>query len=188
MQLVDLLPVVGLLTVYSNHLDLLPKLRSILNLPQDREPSPPKTVRRARRLNPEQTTELIDRYRAGETVYQLGSAFGIHRSTVGLILKRNNVTLRHPPLTEAQVDEVVRLVASGLSQADVGRRLALPVPRAGEPPPCLGSPAAPPRRAVRQRRGRRADHRVRHIAADHRRRGDFRCGCSRPKKSVIEGA
>jgi hypothetical protein len=39
--------------------------------------------RRARQLDGEEVQQLIDGYRAGATVYELGDQFGINRQTVG---------------------------------------------------------------------------------------------------------
>lgn len=68
-------------------------------------PAERRRVRTARQLDAKQTRELIQGYRAGATVYELGERFGIERRTVSVILKRNGVQMRRQGLTDNQVRE-----------------------------------------------------------------------------------
>jgi DNA invertase Pin-like site-specific DNA recombinase len=49
---------------------------------------------RQKRLSDEIKTQVIDRYKAGETVLSIASTFKIHRSTVFIILKKAGVSRR----------------------------------------------------------------------------------------------
>jgi hypothetical protein len=66
---------------------------------------------------------LIEGYRAGATVYELGDQFRIDRRTVSKILKRRGVTMRMQGLTAEQIDEAVRLYEAGWSLARIGGRM-----------------------------------------------------------------
>lgn len=89
--------------------------------------SPPPTALTARRpatahqLDVQQVQALIDGYRGGATVYQLGGQFGIDRRTVSTVLKRHGVLIRKQGLTTEQIQEAIRLYESGLSLARVGQ-------------------------------------------------------------------
>jgi hypothetical protein len=69
--------------------------------------------------------QLMDGYRAGGTVYQLGEQFGIDRRTVGAILKRNGVVTRGGGLSPTQIDEAVELYESGWSLARIAERVGV---------------------------------------------------------------
>jgi hypothetical protein len=64
-------------------------------------------------INAFQTEKLIEGYRRGKTVYELGREFGIHLATVGVILKRNNMPMRMRGLDELLRLEIVRLREEG---------------------------------------------------------------------------
>lgn len=105
------------------------QLTKLLNLPTDparTQEQPVEAVpNRARRLSAEQTAELVARYESGETVYELGSRFGIHRTTVGVILKREQVTTRWRVLTESDIAEAIARYQAGASEATVAAHFNL---------------------------------------------------------------
>jgi IS30 family transposase len=82
-------------------------------------------VRKRRVLKVEEIAHLIEGYRNGGTVYQLAAQFGVHRITVGVILKRNGVEIRRRGLDESQRAEVARLRGEGMSYARIGERLGV---------------------------------------------------------------
>lgn len=47
-----------------------------------------------RRLSEDEITRLVDAYEQGESVYQLGRRFGIHRTTVSAHLRRTSIQTR----------------------------------------------------------------------------------------------
>ena len=53
--------------------------------------SQPVRHKQCRRLTEAQIEELAAQYRNGLTVYELAGVFGIHRTTVGIILRRHGV-------------------------------------------------------------------------------------------------
>jgi hypothetical protein len=55
-------------------------------------------------LPPDDVEARIDDYRAGATVYDLATRFGIHRTSVSQHLRRNGVRMRHQGLEQDQVD------------------------------------------------------------------------------------
>ena len=68
---------------------------------------------------------LIDSYRGGATVYELGARFKIDRRTVSVILKREGVMLRRRGLDTEQVDQAVHLYGTGWSLAKIGEHLGV---------------------------------------------------------------
>lgn len=78
---------------------------------------------RHRRLTPEQIAELIARYEAGSTVYELGDAFKINRKTVSIILKREGITTRHRKLTDQDIEQAIALYNEGHSLESVATQL-----------------------------------------------------------------
>lgn len=69
-----------------------------------------------------EVAEMVQRYHAGETVYELAKAFGCHRSTVSAVLKRNGVTVTLVK-SEKMFDptEVVALYESGMKSKEIGK-------------------------------------------------------------------
>jgi hypothetical protein len=49
------------------------------------------------RLDKAGEQQAIDAYISGKTIYEVGTQFGIHRTTVSAILKRNSVKMRRMP-------------------------------------------------------------------------------------------
>ncbi|MFK0071902.1 hypothetical protein [Arthrobacter woluwensis] len=76
-------------------------------------------------LSEEKARELVEHYRAGKNVYELGGEYGIHRTTASSILKHHGIKLRRTSPTEEQVAEMIRLYESGLSMARVGERFGV---------------------------------------------------------------
>jgi transposase-like protein len=75
------------------------------------------------RLKPDEAQQVIASYAAGATVYELAAKFGINRKTVSRILHRNEVTMRMVGLSEAQIDEAVKLYENGRSTGWIGHHL-----------------------------------------------------------------
>ena len=113
-----------LLRRYSNRTDVLERIEALLELTPVRQPrvDPPTPPQRHRRLTAEETTDLLQRYKAGETVYELGAAFGINRRTVSTILKRKGAQLRWRKLTHENKVEACRLYETGESLSSVAAR------------------------------------------------------------------
>ena len=77
-------------------------------LPDPGTPAPPPTKRpkpgRIRRLEPDHIEQLVARYQAGATVYELSDQFGIDRKTVSRTLRRHDVPMRRAGLQPDQVE------------------------------------------------------------------------------------
>jgi site-specific DNA recombinase len=74
-----------------------------------------------RRLSTVEIEALIADYEAGGRVSELAQVYGIHRTTVSAHVARAGKTRRQ--LTEAQIEEAVRLYEEGWSLRAVGQRL-----------------------------------------------------------------
>ena len=80
-----------------------------------------------RRLSPTDVVDLVNAYRAGATISQLATEFGVHRTTVPAHLDRRSVP-RHSEQTAWDDDilnEAAERYAAGLSLADVGDRYGI---------------------------------------------------------------
>ena len=96
----------------------LPDLEAPLQpIPKRQPPS------RARQLDAEQVRVLIEGYRSGATVYELGDQFGIERRTVSTILHRHSVPMRRRGLSTARIDDAIRLYNQGWSLARISDRM-----------------------------------------------------------------
>lgn len=79
----------------------------------------------ARRLGPAEVASLVERYQAGATARQLAGEFGIHRVTVGKLMRREGVRLRLDGLDPSQVEKAAQLYARGWSSARIGAQLGV---------------------------------------------------------------
>jgi len=77
------------------------------------------------RLSARQVADLVEGYRAGQTVYELADHFGLHRATVSTHLHRQGVTLRRQGLDDDGIDHAVHLYEQGWSVARIGDRLGV---------------------------------------------------------------
>jgi len=117
---------VELLRRYSNQSDLLSALMTVLTLPTEiRVPERCQPKQKQRRLRELEQLELVDAYRAGESVHGLADRFGVARQTVSAVLERHRVARRYRILKPQDVDAAVGLYESGLSLVAVGERLGV---------------------------------------------------------------
>ncbi len=84
--------------------------------------APRLVCRKQRLLSADDAVRLVDGYRDGKTVYELGREFGIHRVTVSAHLKRAGVPMRRLGLDESLRAEITRLRDEGWSYARLGER------------------------------------------------------------------
>lgn len=74
-------------------------------------------------LTPDEITHIKRDYAKGMIVYELGTKYDVHRSTISAALHRNDVRMRRLGLTPAQTIHAQSLYESGLSLADIGSQL-----------------------------------------------------------------
>ena len=75
------------------------------------------------RLRPEQIDEIVVRYRNGETAPMLAEAFGVHRKTILLALRRRGVEPRYRRLDDDDVAQAACWYHEGWSLARIGGEL-----------------------------------------------------------------
>lgn len=75
------------------------------------------------RLHASVAAEVVADYEAGMPTTKLTGKYGLGKSSVLRLLRDADVEMRRQPLSEPEVDEAVRLYASGLSVAAVGLRI-----------------------------------------------------------------
>lgn len=73
----------------------------------------------------DEVVELVQRYKAGTTTYELAALYGCKRQTISGKLRSAGVMLRMDSPSEEQIDEMVRLYESGLSLVRVGDRIGV---------------------------------------------------------------
>ena len=66
---------------------------------------------------------MVERYKAGATVYELAAEFSCHRTTVSARLKKARVSLRLQSQTFEVVELMANLYTSGLPSIEIGERL-----------------------------------------------------------------
>ena len=113
--------------MFSNRSDQGRSLRKLLQHP----PSDPQVVRTrtarraARRLDESEVEALSEAYKVRVTVYELGRRFGIHRSTVYVVLERQGVSRWYRLLEGATLDRAMQLYDAGKSLNRVGQDLGV---------------------------------------------------------------
>ncbi len=123
-----------LVRAYSNLSSRCRQTHRALSLAREEHPvreesasATPVSRRVVRRLTTEQVAELVESYRAGDSVPIVAKRFGIDRSTVLAHLDRAGVPRRPTvrAMTDAQVQEAARLYAEGLSLLRTGERFGV---------------------------------------------------------------
>jgi DNA-directed RNA polymerase specialized sigma24 family protein len=84
--------------------------------PTDHQQSLPVRQRQTqRRLNDEQTQQLVAEYEAGASMKELAARWDMHRTTVGSHLRQAGVQLRRQGVPDPLLDEAIRLYNDGWS-------------------------------------------------------------------------
>jgi DNA invertase Pin-like site-specific DNA recombinase len=82
-------------------------------------------IRSKRFLTPQDTTDIVSRYQAGDTTQQVGTHYGISKTRVASVLREQGVIIRRQGLTSDQVREAATLYATGKSLAWIGYRFGV---------------------------------------------------------------
>jgi DNA-binding CsgD family transcriptional regulator len=87
----------------------------------ERSDGPGSGSSRQRRLKAHEIDRMVAAYEeGGMTLREIGTAFGVHRTTVSGHLKQRGVSLRGKGLDDDAIPEMVRLYKEGRSAADLG--------------------------------------------------------------------
>jgi transposase-like protein len=87
--------------------------------------SPDRQWRTMRQLRTGEVDELVAAYRTGGTVYTLAEQFGIHRATVGKLLRSRGIDTTPPALTPSQIERAAELYQEGWSLAKIAKRFGV---------------------------------------------------------------
>lgn len=87
--------------------------------------APPRAFKTLRKLKLAEISELVAQFQAGSSVYKLADRFGIHRSTVGRLLRSQGIDTTAPALTEELVREAVQLYTDGWSCKKIARHVGV---------------------------------------------------------------
>ena len=114
---------------YSKH-DLtgvgLDRLRAMLAAGHRRRAdarSRPQRYKLDQRLDASAPAQVVADYEAGMPTTQLTVKYGLSKASVLRLLHEAGVEMRRQPFSEQELDEAVRLYASGLSTAAIGAQL-----------------------------------------------------------------
>lgn len=128
----------GLTGSHSNYKIILDKVKQIkATTPVKSEPNPDlvdlsyntnSTVKKLkqqqkRRFSDKEISEMIQRYRTGDNVYELAKAFGCHRSTISSVLRRNGVkvtTVKSEKIFDPV--KVAELYKSGMKSKEIAEK------------------------------------------------------------------
>lgn len=121
-------PAVGLLKTYCNRDSATRQLDDLVRKARSDKPASSGVRRTAAasgraKLNVRERTEITERYAAGERVTDIATSLSLSKYTVINWLNRAGVERRSRGMSEAQIDEALRLYESGLSLARIGGRL-----------------------------------------------------------------
>ena len=85
---------------------------------------------------------ICEEYKAGATVEELATRYGLHRTTIPRILKRNNVPMRNPrayikhvpagSISEETIEAVMKEFDKGTIAKDISKRFGLTLYRIGQ--------------------------------------------------------
>lgn len=115
---------------YSNQTHLLESLQKVIAIAESDPARSTFTapVRRAAlrledRLDKRTVLKMVELYQAGESSRRVGELFGVSKKSVLDALRSAGVVVRLPRMSEADANEAERLYSTGLSLAEVGKRL-----------------------------------------------------------------
>jgi hypothetical protein len=103
-------------------------IKKVLSRPLANEPIPkePGVRQLQRRLSADEQAQVVERYQSGETVYELGRAFTIGRTTISAILERHGIPRRYRLLGPDELMMAIELYEQqGLSLVDAGIRIGV---------------------------------------------------------------
>lgn len=97
-----------------------------MNLGNDSAPtqeSKPKSGRLSRRLTKEMVEDIVQRYQSGESTTKLSVEYGVSRSSVAALLRKQGVALRGQAMTQEAIDRAVALYRQGLTIREVADKV-----------------------------------------------------------------
>ncbi|MDX8029401.1 hypothetical protein SK803_04225 [Lentzea sp. BCCO 10_0856] len=86
---------------------------------------PPKPFKTLRKLKPAEVDELVEQYQAGSSVYQLTKHYGIHRITIGRLLRSRGIDTTASALTQEQVREAAQFYTDGWSCKKIAKHFGV---------------------------------------------------------------
>ncbi|MDT5292517.1 MAG: hypothetical protein QOF88_7406 [Mycobacterium sp.] len=78
--------------------------------------------RSKRFLTTEDIEDIVQKYESGCTTHQIGTCYGVSKTRVATVLRKQGITIRRQGLTYEQVSEAARLYITGRSLAWLGVR------------------------------------------------------------------
>jgi hypothetical protein len=112
---------------YSKQVEQMSRLRRILRFrpeswPQ-REGMAYEPIRVDQRLSAGDKQRMVVEYQNGATGRELAERFGLARSTVVGLLREQQVAVRHPRLTQEEIERAVAWYRQGVRQIEIAKRL-----------------------------------------------------------------
>jgi DNA invertase Pin-like site-specific DNA recombinase len=87
------------------------------------DPDRPIAGRVSFRLADADIQQLVAEYQSGTAAHELAERYGLARSTVLVLLRKQGVPIRYPQMTPEDCSRVVELYRFGVSQVEIARQL-----------------------------------------------------------------
>jgi AraC-like DNA-binding protein len=118
---------VELLRLYSNRQKLPKRLHDVRSeaIFHVRARAAPAMRQSQHRLDGAAIAQLVESYLSGSAIRDLAGEFGVHRTTVTTLLRREHVELRQAGLNQGRVEEACQLYRDGWSVARLGERFGV---------------------------------------------------------------
>lgn len=94
--------------------------------PNTQQSPPPQVHALHRRLSPETLRQIQTEYQAGASANQLAVRYQLNRASITRLLQRAGIPPNRRSLTEAEIEQAVKLYATGLTVARVAAQLGRP--------------------------------------------------------------
>jgi transcriptional regulator with XRE-family HTH domain len=101
------------------------RLEKLLRLPERERSKPARELRYRRHLTEQEQSHIVASYFAGQTVYQLGHQFGVHRDRISRILEAANVDRRYHQSVDVDLDRAAALQAQGFTLQQIADQFGI---------------------------------------------------------------
>lgn len=94
-------------------------------LPNRNDRTIPTPGRYRRHLTSDDESHIVELYLAGQTIYELGTQFEVHRDRISRVLEASGIDRRYHQIVDVDLDRAVELQRGGLNQQQVADELGV---------------------------------------------------------------
>ena len=122
---------VGLIGLYSNlsfpHVSGEKLVRALKAARAGKRATPQHHIRDVeRRLGAEKIAQIVAEYEAGESTRALETKYGVGKTAIVSLLRKQNVTIRNQPIEPELVERALELRAAGMGYKSIAKQLGVP--------------------------------------------------------------